>query len=374
MIKGVNLGNWLVLEKWMSPKLFDGTEAEDEFYLCSDLDEIAKRERLKVHRDSYITERDFAYIAHQGLDAVRIPVPFFTFGDHGPNVGCVEYLDLAFDWAEKYTIKILIDLHTVPDSQNGFDNGGICGVCKWHKNPAHVEFALSVLEQLTIRYRGHSALWGIEVLNEPISPELWDTIDVPKRYPPRDPEHARGSEPVPTSFLKDFYTEAYRRIRAQSEDVTVVFHDGFRIREWGDFFTSSEFERIVVDTHLYLMEYLWRTGNDYLEAYIRHIQKEFGPTVSEMSARFPVIVGEWCVDTTSAKPAALNREERAVYYRKLADAQLAAWERAEGWFYWSYKLLVEGSTHDGWDMGKSIELGYLPDGFTTAATRDPHST
>ena len=29
-IKGVNLGNWLVLEKWMSPELFEGTEAEDE--------------------------------------------------------------------------------------------------------------------------------------------------------------------------------------------------------------------------------------------------------------------------------------------------------------------------------------------------------
>ena len=34
MIKGVNLGNWLVLEKWMSPKLFEGTNAEDETYFC----------------------------------------------------------------------------------------------------------------------------------------------------------------------------------------------------------------------------------------------------------------------------------------------------------------------------------------------------
>lgn len=32
-IKGVNLGNWLVLEKWMSPALFEGTTAEDEYYL-----------------------------------------------------------------------------------------------------------------------------------------------------------------------------------------------------------------------------------------------------------------------------------------------------------------------------------------------------
>ena len=29
-VKGVNLGNWLVLEKWMSSELFHGTEAEDE--------------------------------------------------------------------------------------------------------------------------------------------------------------------------------------------------------------------------------------------------------------------------------------------------------------------------------------------------------
>lgn len=40
-IKGVNLGNWLVLEKWMSSELFKGADADDEedFYamLSSDL-------------------------------------------------------------------------------------------------------------------------------------------------------------------------------------------------------------------------------------------------------------------------------------------------------------------------------------------------
>ena len=30
-VKGVNLGNWLVLEKWMNPALFEGTTAEDEY-------------------------------------------------------------------------------------------------------------------------------------------------------------------------------------------------------------------------------------------------------------------------------------------------------------------------------------------------------
>jgi glucan 1,3-beta-glucosidase len=141
-----------------------------------------------------------------------------------------------------------------------------------------------------------------------------------------------------------------------------------------DFFSGAGFARFAVDTHLYLMEYLWRTGNDDLDAYVRHIQGSFAPTISEMSRRFPLVVGEWCIDTTSAKPGTLSRDERARYFRTLAEAQLAAWEAAEGWFFWSYKVLVDGSTHDGWDMGKSLELGYLPSDLGTAADSDMRSS
>ena len=69
--------------------------------------------------------------------------------------------------AERHRIAVLLDLHTVPNSQNGRDGGGLCGVCKWHRTPEHVNLALDVLEQLARRYRNHPNLWGIEVLNEP---------------------------------------------------------------------------------------------------------------------------------------------------------------------------------------------------------------
>jgi glucan 1,3-beta-glucosidase len=118
-----------------------------------------------------------------------------------------------------------------------------------------------------------------------------------------------------------------------------------------------------VDIHLYLMEYLWRTGDDDLDAYVRHATESFAGTVRDMSALFPLIIGEWCIDTTSTTPSRLQPAERAQYYRRLAAAQLAAWEGAEGWFFWSYELLVDGSSHDGWDMGKSLDLGYLPAGL-----------
>ena len=83
-VKGVNLGNWLVLEKWMSPSLFDGTTAEDEYYLPTQLSKEVYEAKIKIHRSEYITERDFTRIKSMGMDAVRIPVPYFIFGDREP--------------------------------------------------------------------------------------------------------------------------------------------------------------------------------------------------------------------------------------------------------------------------------------------------
>ena len=181
---GVNLGNWLVLEKWMSPEMFDGTDAEDETWLnreaswgkiptdsfwaklpvddpgyqAGPMTREKLEQRMRYHRETYVQENDFEWLHNHGITHVRIPVPFFIFGDRKPYCGCLEYLDRAFVWAKKHQIRILIDLHTACGGQNGYDNGGITGVCKWHKNPEEVEFVLHVLERLAKRYAEESAL------------------------------------------------------------------------------------------------------------------------------------------------------------------------------------------------------------------------
>ena len=50
-IRGVNFGNWLVLEKWMHPELFAGTTAEDEDELCRQLPREELVRRLTEHRE-----------------------------------------------------------------------------------------------------------------------------------------------------------------------------------------------------------------------------------------------------------------------------------------------------------------------------------
>ena len=58
-IIGTNLGNWLVLEKWMQPFIFKGTRAEDETWLNRNVPQEKLWPMMKEHRDTYVTEEDF---------------------------------------------------------------------------------------------------------------------------------------------------------------------------------------------------------------------------------------------------------------------------------------------------------------------------
>lgn len=385
-VKGVNLGNWLVLEKWMSPALFDGTTAEDEYYLPTQLSPEVYEARIKIHRSEYITERDFATIKRIGLNMVRIPVPYFIFGDRPPFIGCIEELDKAFSWAEKYDIQVLIDLHTAPLSQNGFDNGGICGVCKWSQTPEEVEFVLNVLEKLAKRYGQRKGLFGITPINEPITEPIWSMMDVPNRYKPVDAELAAGSAPNTLEFLRQFYKDAYDRIRPNvAEDKYVVFHDGFQLHVWKDFITQPGFEKVMLDTHQYLMVAEAMGCEQSLNGYIKYIQENYAKDIAAVQEYVPVICGEWCLfnshavgmDTKGGQTVlngmdfeenenVMSEEMKKHLYTQIANAQLDAWNQGSGYFYWSYKLLLDTVNEknwigwDCWDLAKSVDLGWFP--------------
>ena len=366
-IRGVNLGNWLVLEKWMDLDMFDGTDAEDETYFCLNLDDTEKRERYKTHRDTYITSADFAYIASMGFNTVRIPVPFFLFEDKGPYVSCVEYMDKAFDWAERYGLKILVDLHTVPGSHNGTDNAGLCGLCLWSTNPDYVEYTLQVLEQIADRYGKRNAMWGIGVLNEPMcndtptAPFLNITM-LTQHYIPVDKEAAKKNENYSFAFLKQFYRDAYYRIRRHMPiEKCVVFHDAFSIDIWDDFISEKQFENIVLDTHKYLMtmDYMMQ-GEITLDTYVEHL-KEFGNMLAVSDKKIPTIVGEWCIHNAFTKDK--SPEECKIIYATITDSYMEAMDHCSGWLYWNYKLNGDNSVMNSADLRQCISEGYMPDKY-----------
>lgn len=363
-IRGVNLGNWLVLEKWMQPGFFVDTDAEDEIWLNRRLQKEAVKEKMERHRSTYVEEADFRQIAEKGFWLVRIPVPYFVFGDRPPLNGCVEYLDRAFDWAEACGLQILLDLHTVPGSQNGYDNGGLTGVCKWHKNPAEVEFVLTVLERLALRYGQRQGLFGIEVLNEPISWPVW--ISSPSRGKAVDKQEAEGSGYVPKSFLYRFYQEAYERIRKHlPEEKTIVFHDGFRLMGWKRFFTKGNMKNVMLDTHIYIFAMELFVPIHRLFVYRLYIKWNRW-RIARVQKYVPVVVGEWCLSNRYSV-SAKEKEEKKKRFLEIARLQLDAWSAGSGWIYWNYQLLRDREApfdepwKESWDMTRCWRNGWFPE-------------
>lgn len=362
-IRGTNLGNWLVLEKWMKPDLFESTKTEDETWLARKMDPKEFYELIKKHRDTYVTEEDFKYIAECGLNTVRLPVPYFTFGDRPPFVEAVTWIDRAFDWAEKYGLRILLDLHTVPYSQNGYDNGGITGVCHWYKHPEEVEFAITVLERLARRYGEREGLFGIEVLNEPISWIVY--VTAPSTGKAVDRDEAEGSGYVPLPFLREFYTDAYDRLRKiLPPEKTIVFHDGFRCTSWNKFFRESGFENVILDTHPYIfaMENFVPFAKPWAyKIYLNGVMSQIRKAQKDV----PVIEGEWCVCNKYANNVQEDEEECRRRYNEIAKLQLDAWKETAGWFYWNYQLLRDRETptdlawKESWDFCRSMKNGWL---------------
>ncbi len=363
-IKGTNLGNWLVLEKWMEPAMFEGTDAEDETWLNRKLDRKELAVRMKKHRDTYIREEDFRKIAALGLNTVRLPLPYFVFGDRKPYLGCIEYVDRAFEWAEKYGLKILLDLHTTPGCQNGYDNGGIVGVCKWHFDKAEVDYVLLVLEKLAYRYGKRKGLFGIEVVNEPISYLVYKFAPTTGRA--ADPREAEGSAHVGMGFLKSFYLRAYKRIRTLlAPDKAIVFHDGFRMDLWAGFFRKHRMKNVYLDVHPYIwaMEMFVPVHRPFVyKIYLKLLALR----LALVTRTIPVLVGEWCICNHYAVDGPADPAVKRLRFRQLARMEFKSFARANGWFYWNWKLFAdkdyrgEDRWKESWDLEYCISHGWMP--------------
>lgn len=325
---GVNLGGWLVLEKWMTPTLFKGTDAADEQSFMQE--KIAAR-RIKRHRDTFITEADFAWLADHGVTAVRIPVGYWLFGDYPPYRPCVNYLDWTVDMAEKYNLSVVIELHRAPGSQDGHDNSRNNNKVGWFSNKTYQNQTLDVLEKIAKRYGQRQAVWGIGLLNEP-------KITTPKRF----------------FTLRQFYQHAYDRLTPHMRPgAAVIFSDGFLPRLMSGAVYANKTHPAVMDVHLYqFMEPFdgWRTlGGHLRRAATRRLLIWF------LRLRQPIIIGEWSAVISGKKMRSVPQEEQRKFEPRYIARQQSAYKHAAGQFYWTYKTEGRGV----WNFRSLVEDGAL---------------
>jgi glucan 1,3-beta-glucosidase len=247
-------------------------------------------------------------------------------------------------------LLVVLDLHAAPGCQNGFDNGGIQGICEWHTKPEYLDHSLNVLERLAVRYRNRPALHAIEVLNEP----RWD---------------------IDTALLKSYTEDAYRRIRRHCppDKVAVVFHDGFRsFREYGGFLRSPEFRNVVFDIHRYQC-FVQEDVDLDIHGHIRKAASEWKDEADDVINELGLntYVGEWSLgldlkfeslwqqSPLDYEVKQMDAFQQSAAYRAYAAAQLMTFEKYLGWFFWSYK--TETMTH--WCFRECVQRGWLPEKF-----------
>lgn len=322
-LRGVNLGGWLVLEKWMTPSVFAGTKANDEFTLSGT--EVGRR-RILEHRKGFITEKDIIWLAKNNIQAVRVPVGYWLFDKSAsPYVSGTRELDNLFTWCDKHDIKILVCLHGAPGSQNGHNHSGRIGkIGLWRKE--NRQKALRTLEVIAEKYKHYRSFWGLEMLNEPI---------LGKYY----------------FHVLNFYRKVYRVIRhAAGDDVKIIFSDGYRPR----LMSAALFFRknAMMDIHQYHMATMINAfSRRHMRWYLWRLQRRTR-LYRRLARTQPIIIGEW----TAVPGFEMMKNENireADFWQEHINLQQKTYSSADATFYWTYK--TEGN--NGWNLRYLVDSG-----------------
>lgn len=321
-IRGVNLGGWLILEKWMTPTLFKDFDGEDEH---SFMQNDGAAGRINKHRKTFITESDFAWMSEHHINLVRIPIGYWLFETSHGHTPTVNYVDKAMEWAEKYGINVLIDLHGAPGSQNGKDHGGKHGKALWFTNAEYEQQTIDLLCKIASRYKNSKALWGIELLNEP---------KVSQNY----------------FKLIWFYRRAYGELRKIMRPGTyTIFQDGFHAIMFSGALWPRKNYPVAMDTHWYAFHPFSNSESLY-----RRILAFYRGLILRYVRLFqPVIIGEWSSVFPGRYFDQLPAEKHDELLAKNMDSQLKMFKNADGWIYWNYKHEGEGM----WNFRSLVEQG-----------------
>ncbi|KAI0343529.1 glycoside hydrolase [Trametopsis cervina] len=255
-VNGVNLGGLFVLEPFISPALFQPyAGVRDEWHLSQTVASSGNlTDFLVQHYTTFVTEEDIAQIAGAGLNWIRLPIPFWAIekwddigsddAPNGPEISepflarvCWEHILKVIEWARKYGIRVNLDLHAIPGSQNGYNHSGRLG---------QINFLNGVMgyanAQRTLDY--------IRTLTEFISqPQYVDVV----------PMFSIMNEPLVDTIGQDQVTSFYLQAHAIIRSITgigagkgpiMTIHDGFRsLSSWVDRLSGSD--RIALDNHPY---------------------------------------------------------------------------------------------------------------------------
>ncbi len=184
LLKGVNLGNWLLPEGYMfkfkttnSPRLIQ--TAINEL-----IDEDEARQFWNTYHLNYITQADIRFIKQSGFNSVRVPFSYRLFVSderlEGPGY---ELLDRVVGWCRREGLYVILDMHAAPGGQTGDNIDDSFGYPFLFESSESQELTVNLWRKIAARYRNEPAVIGYDLLNEPIA-HYFDTALLNPRLEP----------------------------------------------------------------------------------------------------------------------------------------------------------------------------------------------
>ena len=344
--RGVNLGGYFIPEYWMTPSYYANTSIAWGGSLCTMVAANATLSRLRMldHLSTFITEQDFSTMALSNINSIRVPIGYWNvvtdpYNYFTPTLSVsLHFLDWIVRMAEKYNLRVVMDIHGGPMSQNGADHSG-CSSSRdtgvgnnnvtsdgsgWlHKK--NIRLTLSAIEAVMKRYSNSSAFYGLELLNEP-------SLAVEEHH----------------KKLLQFYEDAYAIIRRYSDTAIVIINElhDINFHTWDNNMLEPEYYNVVMDYHLYHWQdyYASATAAEHIAA-----ARKWQDLIVNNNKPHPIIVGEWSM--SSGKIASAGQP--------FVTAQLESFKAGAGWFAWTWKV-ERGVGFDDWDVSYQLQK---PDGM-----------
>ncbi|THV65227.1 glycoside hydrolase [Aureobasidium pullulans] len=346
---GVNLGNWLEIERSNNQYFWDsyvnGTEVTDEWTFCETLGDQCGPV-LEEHYSTYITTETIDKLANVGVNFLRIPTTYAAWvivpGSQLYHGSQQTHLRTICEYAiATYGMRVVVGLHSLPGGVNGLDIGEAAGHDGWFFNQTNLDYSYQAISAVLEFIEASANPWAytVGVINE--------ASDNPMGF-----ATAAGMTQNGTDWIVDYTKTVMDMIsNSTTPEVPTMLQDCFLGEEhWSPYFDITD--NLVIDTHIY-----------YFAAAGVYSGYAVGAICGQASAapgdaKFPVFIGEWSLQTLYNNTYD-NREE-------LFNTQRYAWSHyVQGGAFWGAvfngtdAVDGEGTQRDYWDYTGLIDANVI---------------
>lgn len=274
LLRGVNAGNLLVSEGWLSP--YSVGEAKDDsgnivyddnnlptypelpmeetvsgFEANPNLTDKQRKELIDIYRKNWFAESDFAFIKND-LQMNMIRLPFYwrdiLVEENGKYARRSEedafgYIDSFLENCKKYNLYCILDLHGAPGSQNGYEHCGDMTQASIWSNETYQNATIDLWKYIAEHYSTTKSdlaptIAAYDLMNEPCT------------------NYNDKNAGTSVSIAYPFFDKIYKAIRGVNDNHVICIEGVWSFNCFDDP-ANWGWENILYQTHLYNWNHSW---------------------------------------------------------------------------------------------------------------------